>query len=105
MPQDFLQSIFAVAHGASQLVCRWKQILVQLRANAACAELAKTTAASMAANRILFMGNSLADKFPNTMRAFRRAFSLSTNVRSWHLADISPLRLRVRGKADIAIRN
>jgi hypothetical protein len=43
---------------------------VQLRANAVCAELAKTTAERMAANRILFMGNSLADKFPSTMSAF-----------------------------------
>ena len=59
-----------MAHGASQFVCRWKQILVQLRANAACAELAKTTAASMAANKILLMSKSLADKFPNTMSTF-----------------------------------
>jgi len=56
---------------------------VQLIANAACAKLAKTTAVSMAANRLLFMRDNLADKFPNTVSAFKRAFGLSTNTRSW----------------------
>jgi hypothetical protein len=45
----------------------------------ACAALVKATVTRMAAINVLIMNRSLSDKFPNTISAFERAFSLSKN--------------------------
>jgi hypothetical protein len=59
MPQGLVHSVRAVTHGVSHLFCCSMQVFRQAGPDAACAELVKATAASMAAISILIM-----DAFP-----------------------------------------